>query len=73
MIRVTFACGHPAVKVPAEASDPPVCPLCQERQVRSVQAPAPRFRGFVQGPTAQTMTLDAIPVAVAPKGPLFKE
>ena len=50
MITVRFACGH-AVQVGESVSQAPEC-SCGERRVRRVAAPAPRFRGFAQGPCA---------------------
>jgi len=48
-MTITFACGH-AVTVPREISEPPICPVCRESRVRTVDAPAPTFRGVATGP-----------------------
>ena len=50
MIRVTFKCLHASVAVEAALSEPPVCPVCGERQIANTQAPPPRFRGVGAGP-----------------------
>ena len=69
-MRVTFNCGHPAVLVPETVDQQPTCPMCGDRLVRAVQARAPRFVGLASGPYCETRPLDAIPVNLAPKGPL---
>jgi ribosomal protein L37AE/L43A len=63
MINVRFACGH-GFKIDANVQTPPVCPTCGERRVSRVTAPAPTFRGFCSGPSAETAALAAIPVAI---------
>lgn len=50
MIRVTFKCAHPSVQIEPAQSEPPVCPVCGERQIANTHAPAPRFRGVASGP-----------------------
>lgn len=70
MITVTYACGHTA-NVSAKGDVPPICE-CGERRVSRVKAPAPRFRGVCQGPSAVTVDLPAMPVSVAPGGALLK-
>ncbi len=67
MIDVSFACGHRA-KVSGDTQ--PCCPECGHTQIRSVKARAPRFVGVATGPYCTYKALDAIPVSVAPKGPL---
>ena len=71
-IRLEFACGHTQPHAP-ESDVVAICVTCGERRVRHVQAPAPRFRGLVKGPSATTTVLEPIAVPVAPGGPLLKE
>lgn len=66
---IIFACGCPPMKVSDDTNAPPICP-CGERRIRDVKAPAPRFRGVCQGPSAVSVRLDPIVVDVAPAGPL---
>lgn len=68
-ITVRLACGHETVTVSENSDTPPVC-WCGERRVRQVTAPAPRFRGVCQGPSARPEALPALPVSTAPGGPL---
>lgn len=49
VITVTFACGHAISCTGAE--DKLTCP-CGNTTVRSIAAPAPVFRGHVEGPCA---------------------
>ena len=67
-MTVFFACGH-QVTLGDPGETPPVC-ACGERRVRDVKAPAPRFRGACQGPSAVLEALPAMPVNAAPSGPL---
>lgn len=67
-MTITFACGH-RVTLGTVGDTPPVCE-CGERQISTVKAPAPRFTGACQGPLAVTVSLPAVPVSVAPSGPL---
>ena len=69
MVVVTFGCGHRA-NVGLNADSQPTCPECGNRQVARVKARAPRFVGVATGPYCETKALDAIPVNLAPKGPL---
>lgn len=62
MIRLTFACGHRFTL--DDANTAPICPACGERRVSLVTAPAPRFSGFCQGPSADAQALAAIPIAL---------
>jgi len=66
-VRVRFACGHGQAWAEGDA---PVCATCGERRVARVQAPPPRFRGVVQGPSATAEDLTAVAVPVAPGGAL---
>ena len=50
MIRVVFKCGHKGVVVEDPIKAPPACPQCGERQIGTVYAPAPKFRGVGSGP-----------------------
>ena len=59
MITVTMACGH---VLSGDAKAAPYCPLCREVRVSRVKAPAPRFRGYCVGPTAEFAQLDPKPV-----------
>jgi hypothetical protein len=47
---VRFVCGHVIEIVDDDTA--PECPQCHETRVERVQAPAPRFRGAVSGPSA---------------------
>ena len=49
-IRVTFRCGHPPMELERDFKETPVCPVCQERVVKSVVGATPRFTGSCQGP-----------------------
>jgi hypothetical protein len=66
-ITVRFRCGH-AFALDASVNGHPTCPTCGETQVSRTTAPAPRFTGFCQGPSAESKRLDAIPIAI-PKEP----
>lgn len=70
-ITVTYACGH-TQSIGANSDTPPICE-CGERRVSRVSAPAPRFRGICQGPSASMVALEAVPVNAAPAGALLKE
>lgn len=70
MIRVSMACGHPSLVVSDTGDQPPVCPVCDERRVSLVKAPAPTFRGAVRGPSAVNAPISGVAVSVAPRGPL---
>ena len=60
MISVTFACAH---RFDLELSDmAPECPTCGERRVSRVTAPAPRFTGWVTGPSAEPAPLPGVPI-----------
>lgn len=43
MVIVRWACDHPAVDVVPDR-EPPACPICHERRIVSVRAPAPTVR-----------------------------
>ena len=49
-MKLRFACNHEATYQDAPTSAE--CPICQERRVSRVWAPAPTFRGLCTGPTA---------------------
>ena len=68
-IQVRFTCGHQAsIAVNLDAA--PVCPTCGETTVARVKARPPRFTGVASGPYCEHRALDAVPVNLAPKGPL---
>ena len=69
MVVITFACGHHS-SIPTNADSAPTCPECGDMQIRRVKARAPRFVGVATGPYCETTALTAIPVNLAPKGPL---
>ena len=59
-MRVRFACRH---EQDVEGTDSvPVCATCGERRVAHVQAPAPKFIGVCQGPSATFVPLPGIGV-----------
>lgn len=62
-ITVRFACGH-GFNLDAGVNSAPVCPTCGERRVSRTTAPAPRFSGCCAGPSAETLALAAIPLAI---------
>lgn len=49
MITVRFFCGHQG-QIPDTQTDAPRCATCGDTRISHVQAPAPRFTGFVAGP-----------------------
>ena len=65
MITVSFPCPHASVEWDEGTGGTPQCPICGERRVSRVQAPAPRFRGC-RGPSADGERLTAIPVTLGP-------
>lgn len=64
MITVTYRCGHIHTLTGDETV--PYC-HCGERAIAVVKAPAPRFRGHVSGPHAETLDLPAVPVSLEKK------
>ena len=64
-IKVQFACGH-TLTSPDDMTHAQ-CPACGERRVSRVTAPAPRFRGLVDGPCATFEVLPAVPVRLTTK------
>lgn len=66
-ITIRFACGH-GFSLEPTSDVAPVCPTCGERRVSRVDAPAPRFTGWVTGPSAESAPLPAVPVLM-PKEP----
>lgn len=62
MITVRWACGHPTGTVDPMKDHPPVCPVCGERRISVVRAPAPQFRGLCVGPHATRVALEAVAV-----------
>lgn len=73
MIRVTMNCGH-IMDWSDQATGVPLCQPCQERRVRHVVAPMPRFNGACLGPLARPGPSEPFTGSVAPHGPLtFKE
>lgn len=65
MIAIRFACGH-ALTGPDDLATAE-CPVCGERRVSRVTAPAPRFVGMVTGPCARFEALPAQPVRLQQK------
>lgn len=72
MISLRFACGHARVTVDAKAVSVN-CPACGDSRVQSVQAPAPRFSGMVQGPCARFEALAPARIVVATEALRLKE
>ncbi len=70
-ITVRFACDHsqPVARVDTGTA-PPICRVCGERRIRHVDAPPPNVRGRCTGPSARPEALEALPISVAPQGPL---
>jgi len=62
-IAIRFACGH-RFSLDASVNAHPVCPACGNTQISRTSAPAPRFSGFCQGPSAESSMLPAIPIAL---------
>ncbi len=62
MIEVRFGCGH--VAAVGEKDEGAVCPVCGDRRVQRVTAPAPRFRGVCHGPHATFEPLAGMPVTM---------
>lgn len=50
MITIHFACGHTAL---SDGKGSPLCIVCKEVRITSVEARAPIFRGAVTGPCAE--------------------
>ena len=68
-MTITFACQCAPLTVSDVGDTPPVC-RCGERRISDVKAPAPRFRGVCQGPSATYTHAEPAIVNVAPAGPL---
>lgn len=68
-VTLLFRCGCPPTRIDPDKVTAPRCRCGETRVARTVQAEAPRFRGCVCGPHAQTVALAPIAVAVA-KTPL---
>lgn len=62
-IYIRFACGH-RFAIDANANGAPACPTCGESRVSRTTAPAPRFTGFCQGPSAESKMLEPLPIAI---------
>lgn len=60
-VKVRMACGH--VVAWEDGTPTPVC-ACGERRVSGTSARAPRFRGCCEGPHAERVDLEAVPVSV---------
>lgn len=70
-ITVRFACGHRIEMPPKDTGTvQPVCAVCGERRVNQTVARAPSFRGVASGPSVRTEALGAVPLMLAPSGPL---
>ena len=67
-MTIRFACGH-SLSVDDGITTAPVC-LCGESRVARVTVRPPTFRGVVLGPHARTERLEALPLNLAPEGPL---
>ena len=64
-LQLKFACGH-ASQVDVDKTPTPICGACGCKRVAHViNAPAPRFRGVVRGPHAETVRLEAMAVNLA--------
>lgn len=50
MVTIHFACGHTAL---SDGKGSPLCIVCREHRITSVEARAPIFRGAVTGPCAE--------------------
>ena len=69
-MRILFRCGHDPQPLSEKAASP-ACLRCGETRVaRVLGVPAPRIVGHGSGPLVQSKALEAIPVSLAPKGPL---
>lgn len=62
-ISIRFACGH-KFSIDASVTAHPTCPACGETRVSRTAAPAPRFTGFCQGPSAESKMLEPLPIAI---------
>lgn len=62
-IYVRFACGH-RFSIDPSVNAQPTCPACGETRVSRTTAPAPRFSGYCQGPSAEPKALEPIPIAI---------
>ena len=62
-ITITLACGCRVEWAETQAAAP-YCATHQTAVVRAVKAPAPRFRGFCQGPSAAREALEPVRVPV---------
>ncbi len=66
MITLVFACGH-RFTVEATIDGALACPTCGEHRISRTTAPAPRFVGVCQGPSAETRPLSGIPLSIPKK------
>jgi hypothetical protein len=64
VITVTFTCGH---QVALSGDEMPVC-ACGCDKIAHVNAPPPKFRGYVRGPHATYEELPAKPLVLGDKG-----
>lgn len=65
MVKVTFQCGHVVDLDPDRTAE--IHCLCGERSIIRVEAPPPRFRGHVSGPSAETVPLEPIALDLGSK------
>lgn len=69
VIDITFACDCGPQAVDIDKMPSPTCLSCGNARIVRHTAPAPRFRGCVTGPYAQTVDLPAVAVRLtAPEG-----
>lgn len=70
MVGLLFRCGHVNQVNPDKVASP-ACLRCGETRIaRTVKAPPPRIVGHGRGPLVTAARLEAIPVKLAPAGPL---
>lgn len=70
-IQILFACGCDPQDVDADKVAAPSCLACGETRIaRTVGAPRPRLVGHGRSPLITSQALEAIPVKLAPHGPL---
>ena len=63
-ITITLSCGC-RVEWAETQTATPCCAIHSDAVVRAVKAPAPRFRGFCQGPSAAREALEPVRVPVS--------
>ena len=68
-MTIHFACGH-ALTIGDNQQTAPLCVICGESRIQSVQARAPRFVGVASGPLCEFKHLDPATVNLAPAGAL---